>query len=152
MSDDTQGGVPDADELADLVREVSRALRRRTVALAEPFGLTAHQFRTMRLIAMGTRDAEHVVTPLRISDIAERLRIVARSATDVVDDLEAKGLVARSPHPTDRRSVVVELTAKGRDVLDEVEAHRHDDAREYFAVLAPDERAQLATLLRRLDH
>lgn len=141
----------DIDVLADLVRDVSRALRRRTVAVVEPHGLTAHQFRAMRMIAMGTRESDKVVTPLRISDIAERLRIVARSATDVIDDLEEKGLVRRSPHPTDRRSIVVELTEHGRQVLYEVEKARRTDARQFFARLDADERRELTHLLRRLD-
>ncbi|WP_194291310.1 MarR family winged helix-turn-helix transcriptional regulator [Cumulibacter manganitolerans] len=141
----------DTDLLADLIREVSRALRRRTVAIVEPYGLTAHQYRAMRMIAQGTPTDHKVVTPLRLSDIAERLRIVARSATDVIDDLEAKGFVQRAPHPTDRRSTVVLLTARGRDVLDEVEEHRAVDARQFFARLDAAERRQLVHLLHRLE-
>lgn len=139
------------EDLAELVRHVSRALRRRTHAIAEPYGLTPHQFRAMRLIAYGTPDDDKVITPLRISDIAERMRIVARSATDVIDDLEGKGLVRRTPHPTDRRSTVVELTPHGRGVLDEVESRRAEDARRFFGRLSADERRQLGGLLRRLD-
>jgi DNA-binding MarR family transcriptional regulator len=141
----------DADELAELVRNVARALRRRTVNLVEPYGLTAHQYRAMRLIAYGTRDSGKVVTPLRISDIAERMRIVARSATDVIDDLEDKGLVVRSPHPTDRRSIVVELTPAGREILDHVEEQGRQDARQFFGRLDAAERRDLTRLLRRLD-
>ena len=139
------------EDLAELVRNVARALRRRTVTLVEPYGLTAHQYRAMRLIAYGTRDVGKVVTPLRISDIAERMRIVARSATDVIDDLEGKGLVARSPHPSDRRSIVVELTAAGRKILDEVEQQGRQDARQFFSRLDAAERRDLTRLLRRLD-
>lgn len=141
----------DTEELAELVRHVSRALRRRTHAIAEPYGLTPHQLRAVRLIAYGTPDEEKVSHPLRISDIAERMRIVARSATDVVDDLEAKGLVRRAPHPTDRRSTIVDLTAQGRSVLEEVESRRAEDARQFFGRLTADERRQLRRLLRRLD-
>lgn len=141
----------DTEELAELVRHVSRALRRRTHAIAEPYGLTPHQLRAVRLIAYGTPDDGKVSHPLRISDIAERMRIVARSATDVVDDLEAKGLVRRAPHPTDRRSTIVDLTAQGRSVLEEVESRRAEDARRFFGRLTADERRQLRRLLRRLD-
>ncbi|WP_158716267.1 MarR family winged helix-turn-helix transcriptional regulator [Blastococcus sp. Marseille-P5729] len=141
----------DTEELAELVRHVSRALRRRTHAIAEPYGLTPHQLRAVRLIAYGTPDDEKASHPLRISDIAERMRIVARSVTDVVDDLEAKGLVRRAPHPTDRRSTIVDLTAQGRSVLEEVESRRAEDARQFFGQLTADERRQLRRLLRRLD-
>jgi DNA-binding MarR family transcriptional regulator len=43
-------------------------------------------------------------------------------ATVVVDDLEARGLVRRRPHPTDRRAKLVEATRKGKDL-----ARRADD-------------------------
>lgn len=141
----------DTDVLADLIREISRALRRRTVAIVEPYGLTAHQYRAMRMIAPGTPAQDKVVTPMRLSDIAERLRIVARSATDVIDDLEAKGFVQRAPHPTDRRSTVVLLTGRGRAVLEEVEQHRAVDARQFFGRLDAAERRQLIHLLHRLE-
>ncbi|MDD0859754.1 MarR family transcriptional regulator [Arthrobacter alpinus] len=40
---------------------------------------------------------------VRLKDLAERLRIAPRSATEVVDQLEAKGLVRREADPSDRR-------------------------------------------------
>jgi DNA-binding MarR family transcriptional regulator len=36
--------------------------------------------------------------------------------TNAVDRLESAGLVERQPHPTDRRAVLVALTADGREV------------------------------------
>lgn len=143
--------IPVSDvELADLLRDVWRTLRRRTAALAEPHGLTVHQYRALRLVERGAPDACGTQS-LRLSDLAERLRVVARSATDVVDDLERKGLVARAPHPTDRRSTVIELTSAGSRVLAELETARQSDAARYFAPLTAKERAELARLLGRLD-
>ena len=54
---------------------------------------------------------------MRSSELAQHLHIAPRSATEVVDALEAKGLVARSPDPSDRRATLVSLTDRGRDAL-----------------------------------
>lgn len=59
----------------------------------------------------------HHDEPLRMSTIAERLIISKGGTTKVIDRLEAQGLVARSPDPTDRRALVVAITPKGREVL-----------------------------------
>ena len=134
------------DELADLLRHAARALRRQTFAVVEPYGLSVHQFRALRMIAgKGPAGRREDDASLRISDIAERMKIVTRSATDVVDHLETKGFVRR-------RSSVGELTGQGIDVLDEVEVLRVAQAEEFFAPLSDTEQIQLADLLRRLQN
>lgn len=131
------------DDLADLIRDVSRGLRQRGSALAEPYGLSMHQLRAMRWI-----DREDGP---RIGALARRMRMVNRSATDVVDDLEAKGYVRREPDATDRRATVVRLTESGQAALTEVDQLRRADAQEYFGVLPAADRRELARLLRALD-
>ena len=46
--------------------------------------------------------------------LAEHLSADPSYVTLIVDDLEERGLVLRTPHPTDRRAKVVELTDDGR--------------------------------------
>lgn len=148
------------DELADLLRHTARMQRRRTAAIVEPHGLSVHQFRAMRLIAgrsgQAGRDGHGGSdgaggAPLRISDIAERMRMVTRSATDVVDHLQTKGLVQRSAHPTDRRSTVVQLTSQGERLLATLEVERAAHTEEFFSQLTDAEQTELARLLHRLQ-
>jgi DNA-binding MarR family transcriptional regulator len=49
-----------------------------------------------------------------MGDLAAVLGIDRPNATVLVDDLEAQGLVRRTPHPTDRRAKLVEATRKGK--------------------------------------
>jgi DNA-binding MarR family transcriptional regulator len=85
---------------------------------------------------------------MRLSDLAETLHIAPRSATEVADALQARGLVERSPDPTDRRAVVLRVTTEGDRVQAEVDAARTADTRDLFARLTPAERTELARLLR----
>jgi DNA-binding MarR family transcriptional regulator len=54
--------------------------------------------------------------PMAMSELASALGIDAPYATVVVDDLEAQGLVRRRPHPSDRRTRMVETTRKGKQL------------------------------------
>jgi DNA-binding MarR family transcriptional regulator len=51
--------------------------------------------------------------PRTMGELAAELGIDAPYATLVVDELERLGLVARQPHPTDRRAKLVVPTARG---------------------------------------
>jgi len=53
--------------------------------------------------------------PLTLSQLAGRLSCVRSNMTQLIDRLEADGLVKRLDDPADRRSVKAELTAKGRE-------------------------------------
>jgi DNA-binding MarR family transcriptional regulator len=53
----------------------------------------------------------------RISDLAERLGVSKQAVSELVDDLEAVGVVARAPDPDDARARRVSFTAKGRKGL-----------------------------------
>lgn len=53
----------------------------------------------------------------RVQDIAAEFSITVGGTSKVVDRLEAAGLCRRHPNPNDRRSSVIELTAKGRRLL-----------------------------------
>ena len=86
----------ESEQIAALLDGIVRRQRR---ASREGFGesVTHGQFRVLRTL-------DHAEQPLRLSELAARLGIVPRSATSVVDDLEAAGLVARQPDPHDRRA------------------------------------------------
>ena len=84
---------------------------------------------------------------MRLSELSDRLRIAPRSATEVVDALEARGLVQRRPDPGDRRATLVEVTDDGGGVLDAI---RGTEAERVFGRLSPADRSHLARILRKL--
>ncbi len=61
-----------------------------------------------------------------IRNIAERLQIQHHSAVELVDRSVQRALVRRTRHQTDRRQVLVDLTAKGDRLLRELAAHHRD--------------------------
>jgi DNA-binding MarR family transcriptional regulator len=136
--------TPAADlDLGDLVMRVARDLRRTGMTAYEPYDLAPHHARALRVVA-------HNDT-MRLGELAQHLRVAPRSVTDVVDALEDRRLVRRSPDPTDRRAQVVGLTEEGRRLVDEVDAARRTGAEAYFGRLPERDRASLRRILERLD-
>lgn len=130
-------------ELAERLMRVARLVRRRGAELLEPWDLSPHHARALRVVA-------HEDGP-RLGRVAEVLRIAPRSATDVVDALEQRGLLERFPDPTDRRASCVRVTAAGAELLASIQRVRATDAEELFAVLDDDDRERLAEMLARVE-
>jgi len=63
---------------------------------------------TLQLSESGTR---------LISSLARNLLVHATTATLATDRLESRGLLYRSPHPTDRRATCVTITKEGQETV-----------------------------------
>ncbi|MEV4902107.1 MarR family transcriptional regulator [Citricoccus sp. NPDC055426] len=150
------GDAPESPDLGDLMHAAFRRLRHRWSHQLAPFELTPYQFRALGTVGGGGRDHSHAEHEraaregLRLKDIADRLRIAPRSATEVIDQLEAKGLVERRPDPADRRATRIKLTPAGLALRDEVREARRREAGDYFSALSQRDRAELARLLAEL--
>jgi DNA-binding MarR family transcriptional regulator len=57
-----------------------------------------------------------------ISRLARALMIHPTTATLATDRLEARGLLARTPHPSDRRATLVSITDLGRETIQRASA------------------------------
>ena len=129
-------------ELGDLVMRLARTQRRRFREVLTPWDLSPHHARALRVVT--AHDG------VRLTDLADALHIAPRSATEVADGLQERGLVERTPDPGDRRAVILRPTAEGRRIRGEIDAARVADAAELFGRLSADDRAELARLLRQL--
>jgi DNA-binding MarR family transcriptional regulator len=64
--------------------------------------------------ALGTIDRDGPLTP---SELAEVERVKRPTATRIAATLEADGLIVRAPDPGDRRSSLLSVSPRGRDLL-----------------------------------
>src|SRR6516162_528179 len=88
--------------------------------------------------------------PLPVNVIGEKVELTTGSITTAVDRMEAKWLVVRKSHPEDRRVRIVELTSKGRRLIEKAYAQHEIDMEKEMKVLTREERAVLVDLLKRL--
>ncbi|WP_413805223.1 MarR family winged helix-turn-helix transcriptional regulator [Streptomyces sp. OE57] len=129
-----------AEQLLRLTRRLHRAQKR----YMEPLGITPAQSRLLRTVA-------HDDQPPRMADLAQRLEVVPRAVTTLVDALEAHGSVRRVPDPTNRRVVRVELTDTGRSTLRALREARRGAAEDILAPLSDQQRETLGELLDTLS-
>jgi len=78
------------------------------------------------------------------------LMLSSAGITSRLDRLERRGYVKRTPHPSDRRGVLVELTAAGRKVLEQAVAADAAGEQGLLASLAKDDKRAMAALLKKL--
>jgi DNA-binding MarR family transcriptional regulator len=83
-------------------------------------------------------------------ELSQALRCTPRNVTGLVDALQAAGLVARSPHPTDRRATLVTLTTRGAATAARWEAEYRRLAGLLFGGLAATELGGFVATLDRV--
>lgn len=125
-----------AEELAKTLRDAITRLNRR-VRQARPVGdLTFSQLSVLTSLQLAG-----ALTP---RELAEVERVQPPTMTKIVGRLEDLGLVVRTPHPTDRRQVILAPTEEGRTVYAQFERARNEWLAMQLAELSPDDRDALA--------
>ncbi|GAA2061205.1 MarR family transcriptional regulator [Catenulispora yoronensis] len=125
------------------VMRAQQLLLARVDAIVKPYGLTFARYEALVLLTFSRAGA------LPLSKVGERLQVHPTSVTNIIDRLEKSGLVARRPNPDDGRGTLAEITAKGREVVEE--ATRDLMADEFgMAALSPEQHRTLFTVLRDL--
>lgn len=92
----------------------------------------------------------HQRGPMTQRALSQTLQCTPRNVTGLVDALESGGLVARRPHPTDRRATLVALTKQGERAAADWQAGYQDVGKILFAELDPAELAAFAATLETL--
>jgi DNA-binding MarR family transcriptional regulator len=121
--------------VAVLVREAITRVNRR-LRQTRPVGdLTVAQ-----ISALQSLDAAGALTPRELAD-AERVQ--PPTITKIVARLEERGLVARTPHPTDGRQAILSPSQEGRRLTAEYRRSRDEWLAQRLAKLSPEERDTL---------
>lgn len=129
------------DAYVKLLR-ASRAVLARVEPRLAAAGLTTTQF--------GVLEAILHLGPLSQRELCLKVLTSPGNMTDIVDKLEARGLVRRVRRQADRRAVQVELTTAGHTLIEPLFARHAADIRDAMGGLKNGELRQLADLLRRL--
>ncbi len=85
----------------------------------KPHGLSFARYEALVLLSFSQRGS----LPMRL--MGERLQLHPTSITNIVDRLESDGLARRLPHPSDRRTTLVELDRRGSGTVDQRHRGRH---------------------------
>jgi DNA-binding MarR family transcriptional regulator/DNA-binding CsgD family transcriptional regulator len=139
MSD--HAGDPQADSFGYWVFRLNRAMHAAFVVRLAALGVTAAEWTVLRQTGRGG------VTPVALAD---HMGIDRAAVTRVVDRLAEKRLIRRTPHATDRRSTVLELTDRGAALVPELVAASRATNESFLGLVSRAEADALLGLLRKL--
>ena len=134
---------PLAHRALDGLLRAEAAVRRRLSGDLEREGLSAAGFSF--LVVLVTAGGE-----LELRTLRRRLHTSKANATEVIDTLERRGLVARHRLPHDRRAAAVTITPRGEELVDRLFPEHASRVARTFAPLDDDEKRTLAELCRKL--
>ncbi len=136
--DDISGDVVDVAALMDTSRVMTAVVAHSLAHVPVP--VSVPQLRV--LVMVDTRG------PMNLTAIAEGLGVNASNASRACDKLVASGMLDRRPDEQDRRSVVVTLTARGRDLVASLMNLRQAMFEQIVARMSPEHRQQLTSGLQ----
>ena len=134
----------DVEGIVDRIHGLNWRIRKMLDETLEEQGLTNGDWKvltTLRWAESGRRSA---------GELARRAELTSGTMTARLDHLEGVWLVRRLQDPGDRRSVLVELTTKGRKKLEQAMGVQGEKEKLLAAALTAKEREQLNALLRKV--
>ena len=129
------------DAITDALVTTSRllvAISTHSIALLDE-NITIPQFRT--LVILSNQGSINLAT------LASELGVRPSAAGRMVDRLVGTGLIDRQPHPTSRRELVATLTARGREIVQQVTTHRRAEISQIVERMPQSERGGLVGAL-----
>jgi DNA-binding MarR family transcriptional regulator len=130
-----------ARRLGFLITQAHHRFRARADEILRPLGIEVRHFGALTALADGVPSQR---------ELADRLRVSGPVVVEMVDALEARGMVERRRDPADRRSNALVVTAAGRDALESARGKLDAATRELVAPIGPHGDAELRALLRKL--
>jgi len=127
--------------LGFLITQAHHRFRGRADEILRPLGIEVRHFGALTALADGVPSQR---------ELADRLRVSGPVVVEMVDALEARGMVERRRDPADRRSNALVITEAGRDALLQARGSLEDATHELVAPIGASGDAELRALLRKL--
>jgi DNA-binding MarR family transcriptional regulator len=131
---------PTAEAAVDRMTRIVKHLDKLSGRISARFGINVGEFKVLLKL-----DRHGAMTAGELADV---LSLSSGATTNRLDGLEEAGYLTRTRDPEDRRSVLVDVTPAGRDLLDTVVDAQGGEERDLLAVLSVEDRDRLNDLLR----
>lgn len=130
------------DQLFELFHRVVHGFVRGHHHHHKPGGLHPGQGRILAILAEKDRMTQR--------ELMDMLQVRSASLSELLQKLDRHGFIIREKDETDRRNVILSLSDRGRDAIDEHRQARQERVESLFSALSEDEQGALADLLAKL--
>jgi DNA-binding MarR family transcriptional regulator len=127
------------------VMRVQQVLLARVEAILRPLGLTFARYEVLMLLRFSSKGC------LPVGKIGERLQVHPASVTNAVQRLEQDGYVSRTSNPVDGRSVLAEITPRGKKLIEHASAQLGSQVLSIVPIPAAEQR-EVYTMLKGMRH
>ncbi|WP_299809443.1 MarR family winged helix-turn-helix transcriptional regulator [uncultured Shewanella sp.] len=131
------------DNLNHAIIEFYEKLSSWEMAVVKDKGFSLPQVHTVEILGLNG--------PMRMKELAQKIGITTGTLTVQVDKMVDAGLVIRTPHASDRRSILVELTDSGRVMFEEHDKLHVQLTQDLTAKFTDKERSQLLDFFERIN-
>lgn len=132
-----------SDQIESVLRRMARSMELHSRSMVQRYGLTAPQAALVKALTFG---------PLTAGELASRINLSQGTVTDILNRLEARGLVQRLRDAEDKRRVIVSLSDKGSEIVHSSSLQLQAPLNERLAELPDWEQSQLLSSLQRIAH
>jgi DNA-binding MarR family transcriptional regulator len=130
-------------EAYNAILSTSKVIRRVVLKLFVEEGITEPQFQALLLLVENG--------PLLMRKLSEEMLVTPANVTGIMDRLEEKSLVKRTPGKGDRRATIIEITPEGRALFERVAEKKADMLQKALAMFKKDELVTLHSLLEKFQ-
>jgi DNA-binding MarR family transcriptional regulator len=128
-------------DAVDAILYAAHRIRTAAGTALREHGLSLSSLKLLKALGDGDRS---------MREISQVLHVSPRTITDMIDGLETRGLVARGPHPSDRRVTLLHLTEAGARELAAASTDAERVAAAAVSALSQQEQQTLRSLLERV--
>lgn len=121
-------------------------LKKKAGEFLRPFGLTDVQFNLMMLLDYQSQQDEG----LSQAQLSSMMLVNRANITSLIDRMEKADLVIRTPAPADRRSNIVKMTDRGKELLEQIEPLYTKEVKRIMAALKLSEQKTVIEMLERI--
>ena len=136
------GSLPLEEQVIAALRRITRAIDLHSRVLLQKSGLTIPQLAALQAIKR--------LQPITVGALAKSIHLGPATLTGILGRLEKRGLVSRARGDRDRRSVVIELTEDGADLVAEAPSLLQDRFRDELTKLQEWEQTMILATLQRI--
>lgn len=125
------------------IMKISELYKKAASAMLRNYGLTFAQHTALRVLeASGNGQS-------RITNVSKAMLVSGANLTGVAKRLARNGLIIRKDHPGDERVTLLEITPKGKQLLDNIRSDREKLIKQHLKDYSEEEIQQMLTQLEK---
>lgn len=145
------------DNIKKLIKENELALSTLVVFTRAEYTIHRKEYQTIKESGLtpaqfGVLEALYSKGDLKICEIIEKILTTSGNITVVIKNLEKDGLVKRNIDPEDKRSCIISLTEKGKDMIEGILPNHINNIKNVFEILTDEEKVTLKNILKKFKN